>query len=215
MTDMNQEPEVSFQVLGELYQQASDFANWITLLDSATVALDIIKRLDAGFPHPTRLIDESWAAAASGDIANLGNTFTQCASLVGPYLNDEEEPKDLQGRPEFLSRAGFVVVETSEGSPLKRRVLKASTGLIDVFQYLGEYVDDPEHVAARLGEMPVATGGHIGPIQAWALERLVNVFRTLAAARPSEAVPRVRTLSRSGIDMFDLFFVDLVEAGEL
>jgi hypothetical protein len=172
MTGMNQAREVSYEVLGDLYQHASDFANWITLLDSATVALDVVKRLDGGFAHPTRLIDESWAAATRGDIANLGNTFSQCASLVRPYLNDDEEPEDLQGRPEFLSRAGFVVVETSEASPLKRRVLKASTGLIDVFQYLGEYVDDPEHVAARLGEMPVATGGNTGPIEAWALERL-------------------------------------------
>jgi hypothetical protein len=214
MTSVDREPEVSYEVLGSLYEHASEPANWISLLDSATVALDVVRRLDPRFAHPSGGVDEAWDVVSRGDTSNLAATLTQWASLVRPMLPDDEEPVDLEGRQELLTRAGFVVVDTSVGSPLTERVIKSSTGLLDVFQYLDELVDS-EHALQRLGELPAGTGGDTGPIEAWALGRLVGVFRTLAGPNAAAAAPAVRTLSRSGVDVFDLFVTDLVEEGRL
>jgi hypothetical protein len=39
----------------------------LALLDSTTVALAVIKRLDDEFEHPSALVDRLWEEAAAGD----------------------------------------------------------------------------------------------------------------------------------------------------
>jgi hypothetical protein len=55
----------------------------------------------------------------------------------------------------------------------------------------------------------VATHGDTRPVEAWALERLVKVLRSLSGSPAGVGVPEVRALSRQGAETLDAFAADV------